>query len=235
MDDWVEIDGVGRPCSNSLGLPLGSTDTEIVGFWRWYGNSQAVDQMGRPLVIYHGGADVVSDFSFEGRWAWASTQVDLAKDYAEMRRYRGGKGGVTPMLVKLGRPFDADRLSRTVRVAEFIGEIERQAGLATGALARESSRLRAYARIEESGPHYSRHDFWYNSQSYFGQEGAALLDSIFERNGFDGARMTELGVLTYGMRSAGQIRCLPQEALQIRERLDAVSEVNACPARVRMR
>lgn len=235
MDDLVEIDGVGRPCLDSLGQPLGATDAEIVGFWRWFGNSQSVDEMGCPLVIYHGGADVVSDFNFEGRWAWAATQIDLAKDYAEMRRYRGAIGGVTPMLVKLERPFDADRLSRTVRVSEFIGEVERQAALATGALARESSQLRAYARIEESGPHYERHDFWYNSQTYFGQEGAALLNSIFERNGFDGARMTEFGVLTFGMRLAGQIRSLPQETLQIREELNAASEPDACPARARMR
>ena len=113
MDDWVEIDGVGRPCSNSLGLPLGATDAELVGFWRWFGNSQIHDQMGRPLVIYHGGADVVSDFNFEGRWAWAATQVDLAKEFGRQQACistweRGVVAPPADIIGKLAKRFGVD-------------------------------------------------------------------------------------------------------------------------------
>lgn len=50
----VEVDGVMRPQVNSLGHRIAATEQGIVNFWRWFGASRAVDEAGRPLVVFHG-------------------------------------------------------------------------------------------------------------------------------------------------------------------------------------
>lgn len=40
--------------TNSLGKRIAKTDEQIAAFWRWFGQSEAVDEQGRPLVVYHG-------------------------------------------------------------------------------------------------------------------------------------------------------------------------------------
>jgi hypothetical protein len=39
---------------NSLGQLIHPTEAGIVNFWQWFGKSKAVDEQGRPLVVYHG-------------------------------------------------------------------------------------------------------------------------------------------------------------------------------------
>lgn len=43
-----------RQNQNSLGQPIAKTKDEVEKFWKWFGNSKAVDKLGRPLVCYHG-------------------------------------------------------------------------------------------------------------------------------------------------------------------------------------
>lgn len=50
----IDVDGRLRPRHNNLGNPIHVSDTGIVGFWRWFGKSKAVDSLGRPVVMYHG-------------------------------------------------------------------------------------------------------------------------------------------------------------------------------------
>ena len=50
-----------RPSVNSLGQPITNPDK----FWKWFGNSTTVDEMGRPIVFHHGtNAEMGRDFSF---------------------------------------------------------------------------------------------------------------------------------------------------------------------------
>jgi len=40
--------------TNSLGRPIATTEAGLRAFWKWFGASEAVDEQGRPLVVYHG-------------------------------------------------------------------------------------------------------------------------------------------------------------------------------------
>lgn len=50
----IEVDGVMRHRHNSLGQPIHHADEGIRNFHRWFGDSKAVDEHGRPMVLYHG-------------------------------------------------------------------------------------------------------------------------------------------------------------------------------------
>lgn len=50
---FIEIDGIPHPTMNSKGEPIARTEEGIRNFWRWFGDSRAVDALGRPQVLYH--------------------------------------------------------------------------------------------------------------------------------------------------------------------------------------
>lgn len=52
----IEVDGIRRPCVNSEGNLIHSSEEGLLAFWRWFADSQVVDELGRPLVVYHGTA-----------------------------------------------------------------------------------------------------------------------------------------------------------------------------------
>lgn len=58
----IEVDGVMKHRHNSLGQPIHHTDEGIRNFHRWFGDSRAVDEHGRPLVVYHGTAADIKSF-----------------------------------------------------------------------------------------------------------------------------------------------------------------------------
>jgi hypothetical protein len=49
----IDVDGVMKHRNNSEGRPIHPTDEGIRNFHRWFGDSKAVDQHGRPQVHYH--------------------------------------------------------------------------------------------------------------------------------------------------------------------------------------
>src|SRR5690606_25368023 len=54
IPETIEVDGVERPTRNSEGRLIHPTEEGIRNFWRWFGDSEVVDEQGRPLVVYHG-------------------------------------------------------------------------------------------------------------------------------------------------------------------------------------
>src|SRR5690606_13767023 len=67
-------------------------------------------------------------------------------------------------------------------------------------------RIRSAARVEESGPHYSRHDLWNKPAMLFGLAGAEAVREMFELLGFDSVTYTEMGVKTFGVFSPEQLK-----------------------------
>ena len=61
----IDVDGVQKHRHNSLGQPIHHTDEGIKNFHRWFGDSKAIDEHGRPLVAYHGTASDVDQFDPE--------------------------------------------------------------------------------------------------------------------------------------------------------------------------
>lgn len=178
-------------------------------FRHWFGNSRAVDEQGRPLVLYHGtGADFTQ---FKGFSVWGAADVSLANEYAGLRSGMGGIPNVMPIYLRAETPFDADRLPKTITVGSFFNEALKQAKEAGRNIDLERGqellqRIRSAARVEESGPHYSRHDLWNKPAMLFGLAGAEAVREMFELLGFDSVTYTEMGVKTFGVFSPEQVK-----------------------------
>ncbi len=172
---------------------------------------------GMPLVLFHGTS--VGRPPFRGFTTWASTVPELATQYAELRGLDGSRPLVVPLMMKAESTFDANRLTECLTVEDFVQELAIQ-GAERGSLGTSPGEtltsdlqsmaldLRRLARVEESGPHYSRHNFWHEPESFFGKEGALLIREIFSRCGFDSISMHEQGLLTYGVLNANQVLSL---------------------------
>lgn len=52
--DFIDIDGVQKPTTNSNGQKIAQTESGLRNFWAWFGNSKAVDEDGKPITLYHG-------------------------------------------------------------------------------------------------------------------------------------------------------------------------------------
>lgn len=192
----ISIDGVLRHRNNSEGQPIHPLDEGIRNFHRWFGNSENVDEHGRPKVYYHGSnySDPTTGESFSAHrnTLWVSETPDLANQYAEARQDRGANSSVMPVYVRSRKLFDADKLHHTLRTGDFFKAIGAQApGIDYKDLGDLADKAREGARQEESGPHYSRHDFWHEPHFLFGSEGADAIHSAFRLGGFSGIRSTE--------------------------------------------
>ena len=115
LPETIEVDGVQRPTRNSAGQPIHHTEEGIRNFWRWFGDSKAVDEQGRPLVVYHGTRADFSEFDTDrigqnfaeskGGFFFTGSQA-AASAYASMR---GGEGGnVMPAYLSLQNPLTLD-------------------------------------------------------------------------------------------------------------------------------
>lgn len=81
----VMVDGRIRPTKNNLGRLIHQTEEGIKNFWRWFGDSQAVDSLGQPIVTYHGTNEQFSAFKVgrgEGG-VFFTTNREAAMDYGD--------------------------------------------------------------------------------------------------------------------------------------------------------
>ncbi len=80
----VMIDGAKRHILNSDGNPIVASFEELLQFWRWFGNSQAVDGSGRPLLLFHGTWDEFENFNVP---AYFTDNIGVAESYGEVDSY----------------------------------------------------------------------------------------------------------------------------------------------------
>lgn len=59
----IDVCGILRSRINSNGQAIHSTPAGITNFWKWFGDSIAIDGNGRPLVLYHGTNKDFDEFS----------------------------------------------------------------------------------------------------------------------------------------------------------------------------
>jgi hypothetical protein len=183
-------------------------------FEEWFAASKVADETGAPKVVYHGTGGHFDRFE---TMAWASEGTDLPWEYAAFRAGMSGDGAqLMPLYLRIEHPFDADYgLPKTVTISMMVNEMVEQAQ-AQGRdhmddetvlqqLRDLIDKLGDCRRREESGPHYARHDFWNETSSLFGPDGAAAITEIFEILGFDGITMLEGGERTWGAFSPDQV------------------------------
>lgn len=104
MQSLMDVDGVMRPVLNSAGRRIHPTEEGVENFWRWFGNSKAVDGLGRPLVVYHGtqGDFEVFRDDIEGRAGFYFTDdLAFANGFAE-----GDGANLLPVFLRVSRPVD---------------------------------------------------------------------------------------------------------------------------------
>lgn len=89
--------------------------TETEAFKKWFGNSKVVDEKGKPLVVYHGTADVFSEFTFDhpnrkddgwlGRGFYFTSDPVIAGSYTSLKP--GESPNVLPVFLALKNPYMA--------------------------------------------------------------------------------------------------------------------------------
>ncbi len=102
------VDGTERPALNSNGKPIHWSEEGARNFWRWFGESQAVDAQGRPLVVYHGRPEEFGEgiSAFDNDYLGSSeggANADaghwLTEYPQEADTYTAGAGAVYPLYV----------------------------------------------------------------------------------------------------------------------------------------
>lgn len=127
LGDFHVVDGVKRHTTNSKGQPIGRDHFDVEEFWRWFGDSKAVDAQGRPLVFYHGTTADFKQFSEkfhgagDGHADWGdgfyfTNNPKAANSYAE-----GEGGNVIPVYLRVKNPADIE-LMMTDRMQQAAGD-----------------------------------------------------------------------------------------------------------------
>lgn len=174
---------------------------------------------GLTAVLFHGtSAKEENSIRSKNRFSsWASVSKELAQQYAEMRAMDGSEEKIIAMGIRSKEIFDANKLPETLTVRDFIREVHLQAKrIPTVDLDQAQRRLGILAKQEESGPHYSRHNFWHEPDTFFGQDGAAIIKETLLSCGFNTITMIEQGVQTYGALNFEQIELIECTQKQIK-------------------
>jgi len=109
LPTMVDVDGRRRPTSDALGRPIAASREAIGNFWRWFGDSRAVDAQGRPMPLLHGtGHDISafkpSRFGLFGGGTYLTGNADSANFYAA--DYNDlGNGQVMQVYARLRNPY----------------------------------------------------------------------------------------------------------------------------------
>jgi hypothetical protein len=80
LPNTIEVDGVQRTTKNNEGKDIFPTEDGVRNFWRWFGDSDVVDEQGRPIVYYHGTKrpEEIDEFKSDTGMYWASPSPDFA-------------------------------------------------------------------------------------------------------------------------------------------------------------
>lgn len=172
---------------------------------------------GLTAVLFHGTSEKEErSIRSKNRFSsWASVSKELAQQYAEMRAMDGSAQKISALSIRCAGIFDANRLPETLTIRDFIREVHLQAKrIPTVDLDQAQRRLGILAKQEESGPHYSRHNFWHEPDAFFGRDGAAIIKETLLGCGFNTITMIEQGVQTYGalnIEQIKQIKCVEEQ------------------------
>ena len=157
------------------------------------------------------------DISEMSGMTWMSESPRLANEYAAMRANSsdGMASQIMPLKARTGNVFNAGFLPKSVTINHMMNEVLDQAQNNLGRTFSDGETdkarkllgtIREAAVREESGPNYSRHDFWNDSESIFGKDGAKAIKEIFRMSGFDSISMREGGENTIGILNPSNIR-----------------------------
>jgi hypothetical protein len=141
MPDTIDVDGVQRPTRNNDGKYIFSgfdtptrnlnndeiqpTEEGIRNFWRWFGDSDTVDEQGRPMVYYHGTKfpGQIDEFKSDTGMYWATPSPEFASTIAFGIEPNENVPSVLPVYV---RSLNAFKYGNLKDVSALIGQIEKR-------------------------------------------------------------------------------------------------------------
>jgi len=122
----IDVDGEMKHRHNSNGIPIHHSDEGIKNFHRWFGDSKAVDEHGRPQVVYHASTyGDISEFSPEkgvfGKAGYgiyfsnkegANLFADYGNKFQSAFSYSGEqkKVNITPVYIRTKNPLTVDHV-----------------------------------------------------------------------------------------------------------------------------
>ena len=187
----IEVDGRLRPTVNNEGRLIHPTEDGVRNFWRWFGDSQAVDAQGRPLVMYHGTGADVSEFVLH-KWGerygfYFTTSAVYAERFAESKaedityapQECAQGANVMPVFLSLRNPVDV-REGWPPKIAEALDYVVDFEWLTT----------------------WPSEEFWNAMDGELGKS----MQSALEELGYDGLIAFEWGHPVYVAFDSGQIK-----------------------------
>jgi hypothetical protein len=135
LEPQLDVSG-GLIATNSLGHPICRSRAELVRFWQWFDRSAVVDELGRPIPVYHG-----TNSSFDAFDAAMLTTIlrtnrlghFFTPDVRKAARYAGYKQGdrIIACYLSLPDPLEVDfvRLQRAVGSATAYRSLARDVGV----------------------------------------------------------------------------------------------------------
>lgn len=190
--------------TNSKGSKIHATNQGNINFWKWFGDSTAVDKQGRPIVFYHGTAN--DHHAFGSFVNWFSPDHETAAQYASLRDlHRGYGANVMPVYLNMRSTFDANVLTRGDNsVAYFVTKMAEQS--------KSYSNRKILALLDslrqccKPNAKFRVHDFWFETDKNFGKDGTSIILSLFKEFGFDSIYYVEDNEETYGVFEPNQIK-----------------------------
>ncbi|MDX8383125.1 MAG: hypothetical protein R8M45_03520, partial [Ghiorsea sp.] len=197
-----------------------------LAFKKWFGDwesnpenaSKVVDENGEPRVVYHGTSGDFNSFS-SNTAIWGAINKTFASEYAEMRGLIDGGDNVIPSFMRANSSFDGNRLQKgSNKIDDFFDEVIEQADkLSRPFDDNEMRRLTGIVKLgaKDNGAvvNYSAHQFWNNTESLFGREGAKALSHALKMVGFDSILFNEESIdgqrakeKTVGVLNSNQIK-----------------------------
>lgn len=170
--------------------------TESAAFTRWFGNSEAVNRNGEPLLVFHGAGARFTTFDAGGKPIWLTANIQYAEKYSTANRaaekllpsssiYAGNVDRVIPAYIRVENPanvgdtdggFDGNYMDLAKRIGVRPSEL-RQAW-------------------EEAG----------RPEMLWQVVNSKQMSELLRRRGYDGIQAIENGVATWAVLEPTQIK-----------------------------
>lgn len=189
LPSHIDVDGVKRPTTNNKGEQIHQTEEGVRNFWKWFGDSNTVDNQGRPVIHYHGTQSQSEIDSFRSPSSaahWASPSTELASKY-------GRGNSVYPIYVKSHTPFNTRKFSDGdyADIDRFKANLSKQAPIS------DKDTISHLSNMVDHGD-----DLGLTHKSWSSSEG---IES-YKKLGFDSIHHTEDGAHTVGVFHPNQLK-----------------------------
>jgi hypothetical protein len=201
LPDTIDVDGVQRSAKNNEGNDIFPTEEGIRNFWRWFGDSDTVDEQGRPIVYYHGTKfpGQIDEFkSYTGMY-WASPSPDFASTLATGILPNKNVPSVLPVYVRSNNAFNYGNRNHVNALIKKVEE--RGSKTIIPGLSKETSRIIGMRKAKQIKSQimtdYIAYEGTGNQRGIDGDDNFALYETLVDdirELGFDGFHAWESGV-----------------------------------------